>query len=388
MCSSVKLPHWDIFCAVVDNYGDAGVAWRLARELAQEHGVAVRLYCDRLRTLASIVPAIDASRDVQSVQGVDVRAWSGASGKDAIDAGADVVIDMFGCGLPESLLLAMAQHPRQPVWINVEHLSAEGWVESTHSLTSRHPRLPLVRHFFFPGFSASTAGLLRERDLFFRRDAFQSSDAARALLWERLRLPLPDAGALVVSLFCYANRALTVLADAWAEQSQEVLCIVPPGAAAVALQEWAGGLVLQPGRPFRRRRLTIAAIPFVAQDDYDALLWACDLNFVRGEDSFVRAQWAARPLVWHAYPQAENAHRLKLDAFVARYGEALPAAAADAYRAFSQAWNDVTPMHANLWRDLIDSRAALDVHAREWAQDLERLPEFADSLVKFVSDKV
>src|SRR5207244_926157 len=141
----------------------------------------------------------------------------------AIDAGADVVIDMFGCGLPESLLLAMAQRPRQPVWINVEHLSAEGWVESTHALASRHPRMPLMRHFFFPGFSASTAGLLRERDLFSRRDAFQSSDVARALLWERLRLPLHDAGALVVSLFCYANRCLTVLADARASRPQASL---------------------------------------------------------------------------------------------------------------------------------------------------------------------
>jgi len=115
MRSSVRLPRWDIFCAVVDNYGDAGVAWRLARELALEHGVAVRLYCDRLRTLAGIVPGIDASRDVQSEQGVDVRAWGGASGMDAIDAGADVVIDMFGCGLQKSLSLAMSKRPQQTV---------------------------------------------------------------------------------------------------------------------------------------------------------------------------------------------------------------------------------------------------------------------------------
>jgi uncharacterized repeat protein (TIGR03837 family) len=384
----MKLARWDIFCAVVDNYGDAGVAWRLARELAQEHGVAVRLYCDRLRTLASIVPAIDASQNVQSVQGIDVRAWGGASGKDAIDAGADVVIDMFGCGLPESLLVAMTQRPRQPVWINVEHLSAENWVESTHALASHHPRLPLLRYFFFPGFSASTAGLLRERDLFARRDTFQSSEVARASLWQRLRLPPPDPGALVVSLFCYANRALTVLADRWAEQSQEIFCIVPRGVAEVALQEWMGGPALQSGRPVRRGRLTIAAIPLVAQDEYDALLWACDLNFVRGEDSFVRAQWAARTLVWHAYPQVEDAHRLKLDAFLARYGEAMSAGASDAYCAFSRAWNDVTPMHADLWRLLMDSRPTLDAHARAWAQNLERLPEFANSLVKFVSDKV
>ncbi len=389
--SSVSFPRWDIFCCVVDNYGDAGVAWRLARELALEHGLAVRLYCDRVRTLACIVPAIDPSRDVQSVQGIEVRHWggsSGSSGKEAIDAGADVVIDMFGCGLPESLLLAMAQRPRQPVWINVEHLSAESWVESTHALASRHPRLPLVRPFFFPGFSARTGGLLRERDLFSRRDTFQSSAAARASFWRRLRLPLPDPGALVVSLFCYANRSLIPLLDAWTEQSPEILCLVPGGVADAALQAWMGAPLPQPRSPFRRGRLTLATIPFVAQDDYDALLWACDLNFVRGEDSFVRAQWAARPLVWHAYPQAEDAHRLKLDAFVARYAEALPSRDRDAYAAFSRAWNDVLPMDARLWRDLMASRSVLDRHARAWSDALGTVPEFANSLVKFVSDKV
>jgi uncharacterized repeat protein (TIGR03837 family) len=385
----VKPARWDIFCAVVDNYGDAAAAWRLARELAQEHGIGVRLYCDRLSTLASLVPAVDADRDVQSVQGIDVRAWSGASGNDVADAGADVIIDMFGCGLPESLLLAMAQRPRPPIWINVEHLSAESWVESTHALASPHPRLPLVRHFFFPGFDARTGGLPRERDLFTKRDAFQSGGIGRrASLWRRLGVPSPDAGVLVVSLFSYANPSLTPLLDAWTEQPQEILCVVPRGVAEAGLQSWMGTSGVQPGKPFRRGRLTVAAIPFVAQDDYDTLLWACDLNFVRGEDSFVRAQWAAKPLIWHAYPQAADAHRLKVDAFVARYGEELPSPHKEAYAAFSRAWNDALPLQAQRWRDLVAAYGSLDVHARAWARQLATLPEFVTSLVKFVSDKV
>jgi uncharacterized repeat protein (TIGR03837 family) len=60
-------------------------------------------------------------------------------------------------------------------------------------------------------------------------------------------------------------------------------------------------------------------IPFIAQDDHDKLLWSCDINFVRGEDSSVRAQWAARPFVWHLYPQSEQAHLAKLRAFTDRY---------------------------------------------------------------------
>ena len=45
---------WDIFCTVVDNYGDIGVCWRLARQLAAEHGFAVRLWVDDLASFARL----------------------------------------------------------------------------------------------------------------------------------------------------------------------------------------------------------------------------------------------------------------------------------------------------------------------------------------------
>src|SRR5205823_7182981 len=67
--------RWDIFCAVVDNYGDAGIAWRLARLLASEHALPVRLYVDALPTLARLVPSIDPVGDGQSVAGVEVCGW-------------------------------------------------------------------------------------------------------------------------------------------------------------------------------------------------------------------------------------------------------------------------------------------------------------------------
>ncbi len=384
----MNLPRrWDIFCAVVDNYGDAGIAWRLARELAAEHGLSVRLFCDRMHTLARIAPDVDPGFDVQSVRGVELRRWDGPSGRDAPAIGA-VIVEMFGCGLPEAVLRAMSENASQPMWINVEYLSAEEWVESTHGLASRHPRLPLVRYFFFPGFTSRTGGLLRERDLISTRDAFQRSDDARAALWGRLRLRAPEPGALTASLFCYANRSLSALLGIWADGSQPIFCVVPEGVASPALEAWNGGSTMQSGRTITRGRLTLASIPFVAQESYDPLLWACDINFVRGEDSFVRAQWAARPLIWQTYPQAEDAHRLKLDAFVARYGRALPPPAANAYGAFSRAWNDAIPMRVAHWRDLMEARPALGAHARKWSEELAGLPELASSLVKFVSDRV
>jgi hypothetical protein len=83
----------------------------------------------------------------------------------------------------------------------------------------------------------------------------------------------------------------------------------------------------------------VHAVPFVSQDDYDRLLWLADLNFVRGEDSFVRAQWAEQPFVWQIYPQADNAHLEKLDAALALYLAPLPDTTREAVRHFWHAWN-------------------------------------------------
>jgi uncharacterized repeat protein (TIGR03837 family) len=391
--------RWDIFCSVVDNYGDVGVAWRLARQLAAEHGLAVRLLVDDLRALSritsGIAPGIELGQDKNVIQGVELRRWASAhdvavtdDGKDAV---AEVVIEAFGCGLPARYADAMVRRARSPAWIVLEYLSAESWVETHHGLPSPHPSLPLVRHFFFPGFTPATGGLLRERGLFARRDAFRSDPDARAEFWRLLGVTEPSPTAIVVSLFCYPQAPLAALLDAWADGDDTLVGVVPEGIAAGALDRWTEGRVPHAGQSLTRGRLVIAGIPFLAQDDYDRLLWACDFNFVRGEDSFVRAQWAARPLVWNAYPQAENAHALKQDAFLARFGDGLAPEPAAALRSFSRAWNDSDdggPNVGSLWPALVGARSALDEHARAWAQALALQTDLASALVKFVSERV
>ena len=382
---SASTPRWDIFCAVVDNYGDLGVAWRLARQIAREHGFGVRLWVDDLPLLARLAPELDPAKLAQTVHGVDVRVWDGRGAGEAADP-AEVVVEAFGCGLPAGYLAAMAARARQPVWINLEYLSAESWIETCHGLASRHPTLPLTRYFFFPGFTAESGGLLRERDLFARRDRFRADAAAREALWRMLGLSTPAAGTTVVSLFCYPNAALPAVLDAWALGEAPLLCVVPEGVAREGLERWTGGGV-PAGREFSRGRLTLAVVPFVAQDDYDRLLWACDVNFVRGEDSLLRAQWAARPLVWQAYPQAANAHRAKLEAFVARYGAALAGEAAGAWRDFLSAWNGEGDAGRS-WHPYAAARSLLQDHAEAWAAARAGDADLATALVKFCVDRV
>ena len=378
--------RWDIFCRVVDNYGDAGVCWRLARQLVAEHGLAVTLWIDDIASLAHIEPVLDPRRDDQVARSVRVRRCDDAHPAPFLTP--DIVIEAFGCGLPDAYRDAMAGEPRPPVWIILEYLSAEAWVESAHALPSPHPRLPLTRWFYFPGFTTSTGGLLREDGLLAARDAFQRDARTREPLWRSLGID-PATSGLLVSLFCYANPALPTLLDAWAEGEEEIVCIIPAGVAQAELDRWTGGAVPHPGQPTTRGRLTLAVAAFVDQDAYDRRLWACDLNFVRGEDSLMRAIWAAQPMVWHIYPQAENVHLLKLDALLARYEAGLQPKAARAQHAFWQAWNAGHPeATAAAWPAFREALPVLEAHARHWAGVLAHQPDLAKGLVMFSENRL
>jgi len=366
--------NWDIFCKVVDNFGDIGVCWRLARQLATEQGIAVRLWVDDLESFRRLCPEIDPTLPAQTRRGVLVRRWTSPfPGTDV----ADVVIEAFACELPVCYLASMAK--RAPAWINLEYLSAESWVQGSHGLPSPHPRLPLTKHFFFPGFAAGTGGLLRETGLIEARDAWQG-DAEHA--WAKLGLPPPRPEETSVSLFCYENPALPELFELWVEGSEAMRCLIPEGRALAQAAAWIGREHLNPGETVRQGSLSLHALPFLAQEQYDHLLWACDLNFVRGEDSFVRAQWAAKPLVWHIYPQEDEAHCGKLDAFLERYCADLPMAAATACRNFSQAWNCGRGV-ATSWPAYWNERIPLSAHSDRWANKLAEREDLASALVKF-----
>ncbi|MBI4936820.1 MAG: elongation factor P maturation arginine rhamnosyltransferase EarP [Nitrosomonadales bacterium] len=364
----------DIFCAVVDNYGDIGVCWRLARQLANEHGVAVRLWVDDLASFRKLRPEIDPELPVQNSGGVEVRRWAAPfPGM----APADLVIEAFACRLPESYMAAMAAQARKPVWINLEHLSAEDWVEGCHKLPSPHPQLPLVKYYFFPGFTPQTGGLLLERGLLARREAFQRDPQAMAAFWQALGAPSPKPDEARVSLFCYENPALPELLAAWAEGDAPVCCLVPEGRALPQLAAFFGQEQAAPGHAFKRGNLEARVLPFVEQERYDMLLWACDINFVRGEDSCVRAQWAGRPFVWHIYPQHDGVHMQKLRAFMARYCTGLPPDAAQALCGLWEAWNGegrqgvAPPLHIHgAWNDFRAHGSMLRQHATAWAQQL------------------
>lgn len=353
--------RWDIFCKVIDNHGDVGVCWRLAAELAQR-GERVRLWLDDAGALAWMAPSGHA--------GVTVVPWT--AGVPTLEPG-DVVVEAFGCDPPAGFVAAMAAARPRPVWINLEYLSAEAYVERSHALASpvsHGPGAGLAKFFFYPGFTARTGGLLRERDLPARQAAFdrQAFLAAQGIA--------PADGEALVSLFCYEPGPLPQLLQSLAGQAAPTRLLVTAGRAQAAARAALAGLdAAHPGWN-AAGRLRVHELPLLTQRGYDHLLWACDLNFVRGEDSLVRGLLAGRPLVWHLYPQDDGAHGAKLQAFL-QWLEA-PAT----LRAFHAAWNGLTagplpPLAAADWAPA--AQAALrKVHA---------LPELAAALARFASER-
>lgn len=376
---------WDIFCRVVDNLGDAGVCWRLARQLAAEHGAAVRLWIDDLRGLRLLHPAV-REVECQTIESVEVRRWPAVF---AQERPAQVVIEAFGCGLPDEYVAGMASAAPASLWIVLEYLSAEPWVPGHHGLPSPHPRWPLARYYFFPGFVRGTGGLLREADLIERRERFD--DARRQAFWRAAGHEPPPRHATVVSIFAYDDAPLAGLLRCWEGGDDDIVAVIPEGAFPAHAARFLGLDAIIPGEALRRGRLEVRAVPFVAQARYDELLWTCDVNFVRGEDSFVRAQWAARPFVWQIYPQQERAHWRKLEAFLALYGQGLGENAREAVSALMRSWNQidgpgVTP--ASAWQAYARQLDVLRRHGDAWSESLAVLGELAGNLVQFCRQKL
>ncbi len=373
--SPSNIGRWDIFCRVIDNFGDAGVCWRLAADLASR-GDSVRLFIDQPDLLVQL-------QGPTPLPHIDICPWPTADAQFTAADVADVVLEAFACDPPAAYIEAMSQRATRPAWINLEYLSAENWIETHHRLPSPHPRYALTKHFFFPGFTPGTGGILREPT----RTAEIVEQAQRQVL-----ASVPNAGglnpaeSLRILLFCYEQALIPAWLTILAESTSTVVLDVTPCPAQAQIRQWQSE---HPGYD----QPCIRALPFVSQPDFDHLLDEHDLLFVRGEDSFVRAQLAGKPLIWHIYPQTDDAHRVKLQAFYDRYLglEVLTAAEQDVYRKVVKAWNNPSAPGsdlAKLWPALVKQMPAMLENARQWRHLLLQQVDLVSQLREFVAHLV
>ena len=220
----------------------------------------------------------------------------------------DVVIEAFGCELPERYLAGLLMAPKKPIMINLEYLSAEPWIVDFHGKASPQSH-GIPKYFFFPGFQNEAGGLLLDPIPSAGDVSAKNIPSALQETWSNLR---PDTKR--ISLFCYPGAPLHKWLEDLGKLNQKFDIVLTHGIAEL--------LNLATGNPISLPdNLQLLSIPFVSQDEYDWVLSQCDFNIVRGEDSFIRAQLAGKPFIWHIYPQEDRAHEVKLAAFLDLYLE-------------------------------------------------------------------
>ncbi len=359
----------DVFCHVIDNFGDAGVCWRLARALSTEEGFSVTLYVDRFPTLARIVEGIRPDPVPQEASGVRVLPWDECLRREP----SDVVIETFGCRLPDEFEEAIARRTasgRKVAWLNLEYLSAEDWVEECHGLPSPHPRLPVTKTFLFPGFTRRTGGVTIERGLPAARDAFTPGDRRAFLSSLGAKDP---AAPFSLFFFSYPEAPVGQLARALASDARPVQVVAAPGAASRELSDALSST--------GARHVVFSPVPAVPQQDFDRLLWCCDALVIRGEDSFVRAQLAQKPFLWTIYPQTEGTHIVKLKAFLGRISPAFGAEDAELWSRANLAWNE-SSLTPELWAGFRSRIPSLLPGFRRWEEHLESLGSLSHAVAE------
>lgn len=282
----------DIFCDVIDNYGDAGFSLRLARALLKRD-ISICFYCNNIDTLRSIISENDLKNP-----SLKLMPWPKASDYEP----SPTVIEAFSCRLPEELNDKLRD--RHSLVIELDYLTAEKFAEDCHMLSSSSDGID--SYFFFPGFTQKTGGVIFEKE--FEEDI------------RKHRTDVLTTDGMKISLFSYENPRLKELLQELSNSTFNPSITVFAGKALDNLNRICN-CSLSAGKSINLKGLHIKARSMCSQPEYDQILLSSDLNLVRGEESVVRAMLVGKPFLWHIYVQDEDAHLVKLNSFFDRIQE-------------------------------------------------------------------
>lgn len=350
-------------CKVIDFFGDIGVAWRIAKQLKIDFNIEVHLLVDDLVTTKRLIPSIDLSLQKQTINGINICHCDFSEDSTSLPPPPDFLFNVFNIDLPHSYKTLIKR--KKSKYIVIEYLSAEPWVDNFHLKPSIDPQSGLIKTYFYPGFTNQTGGLIREKGLFLRREAFDQS--RRKKLIQSLG---GDPNLYSISLFYYPIQKIEVFLDVIDHIKKPAQFFIP--------QYLFDLLKLKNNYQF----IHIIPYPFLNHDDFDNLLWSCDLNFVRGEDSWTRAIWAGKPFIWQPYIQENNIHLIKLKAFLKRYYEACDQDLSEILIKIHDDWSN-NKFNEVLWRDFFKQQARLEAFVLKQSHHYFKEASFVESLVDY-----
>ncbi|MGE9657537.1 elongation factor P maturation arginine rhamnosyltransferase EarP [Snodgrassella alvi] len=383
MLSDESMAEAWVFVRVIDNYGDAGVGWRLSCLLAEYMHMHVRLWIDDTDALNKLLPAPEKQAQIT------IEAWQGdAMMQQQLSAAADpvLVIETFGCELPPQVLERMRQC--RPLWLNWEYLTAEDWAVGLHAMSSLQPN-GLEKYFWFMGIDADSGGLLREPDYLAEREKFRQQPKLQHAFRQEYGLPLQHTGQLWL-VFAYTSGQWAQWMAMWQQADTPVTLWLAGGQVIESLR--AAKLIApeelqQEGDICELGNVTLVRIPFVPQAAFDRLLWLADAAIVRGEDSFVRALWAGLPFFWHIYRQDDDVHLQKLHAFWFKAMQGWPTELRQAFTVLSDDLNGAGAVSSlkreQAWQYLCAHWQSWVKSAAAWSEMLHAQDNALEKLARF-----
>ena len=314
LVKKLKAKRIDIFCEIIDNFGDIGVVYRLAKELRERYGneSEIRVILNSLKEFLAMAKGAE-EREIQEYKGITYATYEYVRENMESFGCADVIIEAFGCNIPEEYL--KRAYVESKLLINLEYLSGEKWIEDFH-LQESMLGAPLLKKFFFmPGFTERSGGIILDSN-FLKRIEAVSGDREKYL---KKYFPEKDSKelqeTLIGTVFSYEKNFENLLKTLDGLDRDVFLIIMGEKS------QKSFGKIL--GNSSKYGKIETSNIKFLNQEEYEEVLALADFNFVRGEDSFVRALILGKPFLWHIYIQENGAHHDKLDAFIERYMETL-----------------------------------------------------------------
>ena len=352
-----------LICKVIDFFGDIGVAWRIAKQLKVDFNVEVHLLIDDLLTAQRLIPSIDISFQKQTIDGIFIYRCDFSEDSTSLPPPPNFVFNLFNIDLPHIYKTLIKRNKSK--YIAIEYLSAEPWVDNFHLKPSIDPKSGLIKTFFYPGFTNQTGGLIREKGLFLRRTNFDKSKRKKVI--QSLG---GNPNLYSISLFYYPIQKIEVFLDAIDHLKKTIQFFIP--------QYLFDLLRLES----TYQSINIIPYPFLNHDDFDDLLWSCDLNFVRGEDSWIRAIWAGKPFIWQPYIQENNIHLIKLKAFLKRYCEGCDQDLSEVLIKMHDDWSN-NKFNEVLWHSFFKLQPQLEAFALNQSHHYFKEPSFVESLVDY-----
>ena len=311
----MELKTLDIFCEIIDNYGDIGVVYRTAKELQKIFPESkIRVFLNRLDEFKKINSQV-IDLPSQNIDGIEYITFDYLRDNANELLTAQVIIEAFGCQIPKEYM--EIAYDNSELLINLEYLSAEDWIEDFHLQSSPLGRGKLKKVFFMPGFTEKSGGVIADSNYLER---IQRVLENKEFYEKKYLSDIEDReNKIVGTLFSYEKNFTPLLEDL-KKLDKDVVILAMGEKTQDSLRKILKNFSIEDFRnSLKYGKIEIRFLNFLNQEEYEELINIVDFNFVRGEDSFIRAVLTGKPYMWHIYCQEEYAHMDKIEGFLDKY---------------------------------------------------------------------